>query len=136
MRLPVPNDRLVAFTLVGALLTTLVAGGLAFPGLGLGQPSEPVGDDTSGSPQAGADAPTPNQGFTPAVRTQSGDVEDHESEEHEEEEHEGEEYEGEEYEGEEYEGEEYEGEEYEGEEYEGEEYGDDEEDDDEKDEAG
>jgi hypothetical protein len=126
MRLPVPNDRLVAFTLVGALLTTLVAGGLAFPGLGLGQPSEPVGDDTSGSPQAGADAPTPNQGFTPAVRTQSGDVEDHEGEEHEEEEHEGEEYEGEEHEGEE----------YEEDEHEGEEYGDDEEDDDEKDEAG
>ncbi|MDT3437669.1 hypothetical protein [Haloarcula sp. 1CSR25-25] len=90
MRLPVPNNRLVAFTLVGALLTTLVAGGLAFPGLGLGQAADPVSDDTNGPQQVGADAPTPNQDFTPAVQTQSGYDEDHEEEY---EEHEDEEYE-------------------------------------------
>lgn len=90
MRLPVPNNRLVAFTLVGALLTTLVAGGLAFPGLGLGQPADQISDDTNGPQQAGADAPTPNQDFTPAVQTQSGYDEDHEEEY---EEHEAEEYE-------------------------------------------
>jgi hypothetical protein len=80
MRLPVPNNRLVAFTLVGALLTTLVAGGLAFPSFGLGQPADPVNDDTNGPPQVGADAPTPNQDFTPAVQTQSGYDEEHEEE--------------------------------------------------------
>ncbi|WP_434529931.1 hypothetical protein ACODNH_00420 (plasmid) [Haloarcula sp. NS06] len=90
MRLPVPNNRLVAFTLVGALLTTLVAGGLAFPGLGLGQLADPVSDDINGPQQVGADAPTPNQDFTPAVQTQSGYDEDHEEEY---EEHEDEEYE-------------------------------------------
>jgi len=90
MRIPVPNNRLVAFTLAGALLTTVVAGGLAFPGIGLGQPAESVSDDTNGAQQVGADAPTPNQDFTPAVQTQSGYDEDHEEEY---EEHEAEEYE-------------------------------------------
>lgn len=87
MRIPVPNNRLVAFTLAGALLTTVVAGGLAFPGVGLGQPADSVSDDTNGPQQVGADAPTPNQDFTPAVQTQSGYDEDHEEEyeEHEEE---------------------------------------------------
>ncbi|MFB6194733.1 MAG: hypothetical protein ABEI80_01060 [Haloplanus sp.] len=100
MRLPVPNDRLVAFTLAGALLTALVAGGLAFPGLGPGQPVDPVSHDTSRPQQVGADAPTPSQDFTPAVQTQSGydgdheeEYEEHEAEEYEdhEEEHEGDE---------------------------------------------
>ncbi|PAU81514.1 hypothetical protein CK500_14555 [Halorubrum salipaludis] len=80
MRIPVPNNRLVAFTLAGALLTTVVAGGLAFPGIGLGQPADSVSDDTNGAQQVGADAPTPNQDFTPAVQTQSGYDEDREEE--------------------------------------------------------
>ena len=41
MRIPIPNNRLVALTLAGALLTTVVAGGLAFPG----SVSNPSGDD-------------------------------------------------------------------------------------------
>jgi len=87
MRIPVPNNRLVAFTLAGALLTTVVAGGLAFPGLGFGQSAGPASDDTAGPQQVAADAPTPNQDFTPAVRTQSGYDEEHEEyEEHEEDE--------------------------------------------------
>jgi len=78
MRIPVPNDRLVAFTLAGALLTAVVAGGLAFPDLGLGQQVGAGGDDAGGPPQAGADAPAPNENFTPAVQTQSEYHEGHE----------------------------------------------------------
>jgi len=84
MRIPVPTNKLVALTLAGALLTTVVAGGLAFPGLGLASPgdtaSAPTGTNASGQ-QVAADAPTPNQNFTPAVQTQSG----YEDGEHEEE---------------------------------------------------
>lgn len=87
MRVPVPTNKLVAFTLAGALLTMIVAGGLAVPGLGLASPgdsaSAPAGTNGSGQ-QVAADAPTPNQDFTPAVQTQSG----YEDGEHEEEEHE------------------------------------------------
>ncbi|WP_434531639.1 hypothetical protein ACODNH_20105 (plasmid) [Haloarcula sp. NS06] len=88
MRIPVPNNKLVAFTLAGALLTAIVAGGLAMPGVGLGQTggqsggqSDPSGTSASdASQQVAADTPTPNQEFTPAVQTQSG----YEEEEHEE----------------------------------------------------
>lgn len=76
MRIPVPNDRLVAFTLVGAVLTAVVAGGLAFPIPGLTGPGDggTVTDRTPAGPSnAAADAPTPNQDFTPAVQTRSGD---------------------------------------------------------------
>ncbi|MFD1633100.1 hypothetical protein ACOZ4L_12155 [Haloplanus ruber] len=86
MRIPLPNNKLVAFTLAGALLTAVVAGGLAMPGVGLGQaggdsdsPGTPASD---ASQQAAADAPTPNEDFTPAVQTQSG----YEDEAHEEDE--------------------------------------------------
>jgi len=111
MRIPVPNNKLVAFTLAGALLTAVVAGGLALPGVGLGQADEqsdsPETSASDASQQVAADAPTPNQNFTPAVQTQSG----YEGEEHEEyEEHEGDEEHEEEYE-EEYEDEEHEGDE-------------------------
>ncbi|MDQ2074928.1 hypothetical protein RBH20_20610 [Haloarcula sp. H-GB4] len=87
MRVPVPKNKLVAFTLVGALLTAGVAGSLALPGGGLAQTGEqPNSPDTPGSDdsqQVTADAPTPNQEFTPAVQTQSG-YEDEEHEEYEE----------------------------------------------------
>lgn len=88
MHLPVPNNKLVAFTLAGALLTAIVAGALAIPGQGLAQmsetdePASPGGSNAS--QQTAADAPTPNQEFTPSVQTQSG-YEDDEYEEHEDE---------------------------------------------------
>lgn len=87
MRVPVPNNKLVAFALAGALLTAIVAGALAMPGIGLTQSGEqdPAGTTASdASQQLAADAPTPNQDFTPAVQTQSG-YEDEEHEEHEDE---------------------------------------------------
>ena len=84
MRVPAPTNKLVAFTLAGALLTAIVAGALAMPGGGLtqsGELADPAGTTTSdASQQVAADAPTPNQDFTPAVQTQSG----YEDEEHEE----------------------------------------------------
>jgi hypothetical protein len=87
MRVPVPNNKLVAFTLAGALLTAIVAGALAIPGGGLtqsGEQADPAGTTASdASQQVAGDAPTPNQDFTPAVQTQSG-YEDEEHEEHEE----------------------------------------------------
>ena len=103
MRVPVPKNKLVAFTLVGALLTAGVAGALALPGGSLAQageqPNSPDTPASGSSQQVTADAPTPNQEFTPAVQTQSG-YEDEEHEEYEEddeeeyeEEHEDEEHE-------------------------------------------
>jgi len=87
MRVPVPKNKLVAFTLVGALLTAGVAGALALPGGGLAQageqPNSPDTPASESSQQVTADAPTPNQEFTPAVQTQSG-YEDEEHEEYEE----------------------------------------------------
>jgi hypothetical protein len=76
VRVPVPENRLVAFTLAGALLTAIVAGALAVPG----DPthSGERADATGASQQVGTAAPTPNQEFTPAVQTQSG----YEDEEH------------------------------------------------------
>lgn len=89
MRLPVPNNRLVAFTLAGALLTAVVAGALAAPLGGLAGAPEETADATL-TQQLGDDAPTPNEEFTPAVQTQSPyeEHEDEEYEEHEDEEHE------------------------------------------------
>jgi len=93
VRIPVPKNKLVAFTLAGALLTTIVAGGLAIPGGGLTQAGEqadsPETSASDASQQVAADAPTPNQNFTPAVQTQSG-YEDEEHEEYEDGEHEAE----------------------------------------------
>ena len=93
MRVPVPTNRLVAFTLVGALLTAVVAGGLAFPGLVPGLTAESPGEATSAdtdTQQLAAAAPEPNQNFTPDVQTRS-DYEEHEEEGYED--HEEEEYE-------------------------------------------
>ncbi|MFB6096530.1 MAG: hypothetical protein ABEJ74_03995 [Haloferacaceae archaeon] len=110
MRVPVPKTKLVAFTLVAALLTTVAAGALAVPGA-FGADGEPAAPD--GTPQVGADAPTPNPNFTPAVQQsgsaagsagehedddrEAGEGEDDDHEAGEEGEHEDEEYE-EEYE--------------------------------------
>jgi hypothetical protein len=80
MRIPVPTNRLVAFTLVGALLTTLVATGLALPQLGLNQVGDDLDDDHSEAQQVAADAPAPNENFTPAVQTQASYGEEYEDE--------------------------------------------------------
>lgn len=110
MRIPVPNNRLVAFTLAGGLLTMLVATGLAFPGLvGLTESaSEAAGTDTDATQQVAADGPEPNQNFTPAVEEQSGyeeEYDEHEEDDDEDEEHgdeDDEEHEEEEYDDDEY----------------------------------
>lgn len=103
MRVPVPNNKLVVFTLVGALLTAIVAGALAAPTGGLTQLGEQADQSEStasdASQQFAADARTPNQNFTPAIQKQSG----YEEEEHEEYEKEYEEREGEAEEDEEHE---------------------------------
>ena len=95
MRVPVPTNRLVAFTLAGALLTAVVAGGLAFPGLipevSTDSPGDATSADTDATQRLAADAPEPNQDFTPDVQTQSSSEEHEEEEyedEHDEEEHE------------------------------------------------
>ena len=118
MRIPLPTNRLVAMTLAGALLTMVVAGGLAFPGLGLASLSDGDIGVTTGDQQAAGDAPQPNESFTPAVQTggngESGDGEYEEYEENEDDDEEEEKYEEGEYEEEGYEEEEeYEEEEYE-----------------------
>lgn len=57
-------------------ITAIVAGVLAVPGgvlAGLGERAAPAGTSGShASHQLAADAPTPNQDFTPAVQTRSG----------------------------------------------------------------
>jgi len=99
MRIPVPENKLVAFTLAGALLTAIIAGALAVPIDGFtqsgGQADQSGSTATDAPQQVAADAPTPNQDFTPAVQKQSGHEEEHEEyeEEHEEYEEEHEEYE-------------------------------------------
>lgn len=89
MRIPVPNNRLVAFTLTGALLTAVVAGTLAVPGGGLTQAEQQADTPGTTTPDASqrvaSDGPTPNQDFTPAVETRSGYEEHGEYEEHDEE---------------------------------------------------
>ena len=111
MRIPLPTNRLVAMTLAGALLTMVVAGGLAFPGLGLASLSDGDIGVTTGDQQAAGDAPQPNESFTPAVQTggngESGEDEEYEENEYEDDEEYEEKEEGYEEE-EEYEEEEYE----------------------------
>ncbi|MFC7133338.1 MULTISPECIES: hypothetical protein [Salinibaculum] len=86
MHVPLPRNRLVQLTLVGALLTTLVAAALVVPG-GLGDQSPAPRDATD---NLSADAPTPNGNFTPAVSGGGGSGE-YEDEEYEPDEHEREE---------------------------------------------
>jgi len=86
MRIPIPKNKLVAFTLAGALLTAIIAGALAVPIPGVtasGDTGDGSGMVSTGAPQTAADAPTPNQDFTPAVQTPAS-YEDEEHEEHEE----------------------------------------------------
>lgn len=87
MRSPIPKNRLVSLTLVGALLVAAVSMSLAFPGVLPGQ-TDNNGEKVGSLP---SDAPTPNPNFTPAVQQSSGeDHEEHEGyeDEHEEGEHE------------------------------------------------
>lgn len=100
MQIPVPRNKLVAFTLAGALVTALVAAALAVPPGDLANPGEqtdPSGSTASGaSQQIAVDAPTPNQNFTPAIQTPPNfEEEEHEAEyeEHEEDEDEADEHE-------------------------------------------
>jgi hypothetical protein len=87
MNIPVPKNRLVALTLAGALLTTVIAGALAVPGFALAPPGDTASASTGTNAsvqQLAADAPTPNQDFTPAVQTQSGYEDGEHKEEYEE----------------------------------------------------
>ncbi|MEF8783572.1 MAG: hypothetical protein V5A39_04805 [Haloarculaceae archaeon] len=67
MRLPLPSNRLVQLTLVGALLTVVVAAGLALPA-----DQTPITGEQTTDGQVDANAPTPNQKFTPAVDDSGG----------------------------------------------------------------
>lgn len=100
VRIPVPNNKLVAFTLAGALLTAIIAGALAVPIDGLTQSGGQAGQseltDSDTPQQVAAGVPTPDPNFTPAVQTQSGYEEDEHEEledEHEEDEEEDDEHE-------------------------------------------
>lgn len=78
MRLPIPTNRLVALTLLGAVLTTLLAAGLTAPSIFPG--TDPTADPAQ-SGTLSADAPTPNPDFTPAIQRAPGG-EEHEEWEH------------------------------------------------------
>jgi len=80
MRNPLPTNRLVALTLVGAIATAVVASALIVPGV-----IDTSADTSGGTPTAAAssDAPQPNQNFTAAV-SNSNDGRGEEYEEHEE----------------------------------------------------
>lgn len=82
IRPPVPKNKILLFTLVGAILTGAVAVGLAYPGF------SSAGDDgntqaAEGGIDTPADTPEPNENFTPEV-ADSGYEEHEEHEEHEE----------------------------------------------------
>jgi hypothetical protein len=77
MRVPVPTNKLVAFTLIGAVLTGAIAVGLAFPDLGLDRGSDVVSSDETSAGVVAADVPTPNPDFTPAVAQANGGGEEH-----------------------------------------------------------
>lgn len=116
VRLPVPKNKVLLFTLVGAVLTGVVAFGLAYPDAAFGDDAKTAMTTQDGA--TSTDAPAPNESFTPTVgNTGYGEeYEEHEEEEyedgHEEEEHERE-YEDYEDEEDEYSGEYDEGREYE-----------------------
>lgn len=80
MRIPVPQNRLVALTLLGIALTALLSVALASPSL-LPAPDD---DDGDGEDRAlGPDAPEPNADFTPAVRDRGDDRDEYEEHEYE-----------------------------------------------------
>ena len=89
MRIPVPTNKIVIFTLVGALLTTLAAGGLAAPSAlngalpgGIAESSllTQGGSENAGSsaaqPTAAPQTPEPKENFTPAVETRVASQQD------------------------------------------------------------
>ncbi|MFB6165604.1 MAG: hypothetical protein ABEJ31_10635 [Haloarculaceae archaeon] len=82
MRIPVPTNRLVALTLVGAVLTAGVAVALAAPDL-LGGSNDPTQSGQDGTDQLPADAPSPNPNYTPAKQTAAPAVGEHEGEDEE-----------------------------------------------------
>jgi len=88
VRVPLPRNRLVALTLAGAVLTALVAAGLAFPVPGVTQAADSDSGPTDATPESGsqaaAPAPTPNADFTPAVQSGYEDDEHEADEEFEE----------------------------------------------------
>jgi Skp family chaperone for outer membrane proteins len=88
MNVPVPNNRLIALTLVGGLLTAFVATGLAFPGALSGVTTDSIAVTNGDSATLASDAPEPNESFTPAVKTDSAGEEYEDEDESEEEEHE------------------------------------------------
>ncbi|WP_302081352.1 hypothetical protein [Salinibaculum rarum] len=98
MRLPIPRSRLTQLTLVGAILTAAVAAGLLAPGV-FGIDQQTGGGTTA---DLGADAPTPNDDFSPSV-ADGGEEDEYEEHDEYEEDDEDDEDEDEEYEDEEYE---------------------------------
>ena len=100
VRLPVPKNKLLLFTLVGAVLTGAVAVGLAYPGAVSGDDATTPSTATQDGANS-VDAPAPNESFTPQVANQGygGEhEEEYEEDEYEEDEHdeEGSEYDDEE----------------------------------------
>lgn len=90
MRSPIPKNKILLFTLMGAVLTGLIAVGLAYPDLatssiGDGDGDEPTAEDRG--VETVADTPEPNQNFTPQVSNR-GYEEHEEYEEYYEEDHE------------------------------------------------
>ncbi|MFW5959465.1 MAG: hypothetical protein ACOCQ3_05650, partial [Natronomonas sp.] len=72
MKLPLPKNTIVKLTLIGVLLTSLLSVGLAT--------QFPTDSPEQGGTTIEADAPTPNEDFTPAVQDDGHE----EYEEHEE----------------------------------------------------
>lgn len=79
-RLPVPKNKILLFTLAGALLTSAVAVGLAYPELAGSTATETGPSSASGSETLdAADVPEPNRSFTPQVANRRyGEEEEHE----------------------------------------------------------
>jgi hypothetical protein len=104
MRLPLPTNRLVTLSVLGAVLTGVLAVGLAVPGLGMVDT-----DATNGATDAlSADAPTPNDQFTPAVaggdeheegeyEHEEDDDDDHDEDDYDDDEHEEADYDEDDY---------------------------------------
>ena len=74
MRLPIPKNKLVAFTLAGALLTAVIGGGVALPSPGVsgGDTRDDAGTPSTGAPPAAARVPTPDPGYAPRAARAAG----------------------------------------------------------------
>ncbi len=98
MRLPIPKNKIVGLTLIGALLTVLLAVGLATPNLiqKQGQDKNTIDPAKTNSItlKQTSNPPKPNQNFTPTVQKQPLTQKQYEEyEEYEEEREEEDEYE-------------------------------------------